>query len=641
VAAEGNRHLQTGSLAPLDWGPAALTAFGSIVAVGGTQGGYFATAWGPSAIALLVVVGLWLALGAASDATRLDGAIVLAFGLLTLWIAASVAWSLFPTRTILEVQRALVPLAGVTATLVLARGRSQDRIASAISGAIVVLCGYALVTRLLPERFGSYDPINGYRLAEPIGYWNGLGILAAIGLILVVGIALESIRGWERIAAASALVVLAPTLYFTFSRGGWLALAFGIVAMLAASPRRLANLAGLAALVPAPAVAVFAASQFEALTRQENALVEAAREGKVLLAILGACALGGTALAGALLLLERRIKVGPRGRQAVGSLVIAAVIGTAVTVIATSGGPVTVAERAIRSFEAPPPSTGPDLNDRLLTFSGSGRVDIWRAALSAREREPILGIGAGAFERVWQRDPGWIFVVRDAHSLYLEMLVELGPAGLALLLIALGIPLAACVAARRERVVPAALGAYVAYLVHAGVDWDWELTGVTLTALLIGCLGLIALRRGGVRRLAVGARIAAGLAVVGVAFVAGVGYAGNDSLDRAERALAAGNAGAAVREARLGHRLAPWSPYPLTVRGEAHLRLGEIEAAQSAFNEAVDLDGGYWRAWLGLAVATSGDERARALRRAQALYPKSREITETERLLERPAPPTG
>jgi O-antigen ligase len=410
--------------------------------------------------------------------------------------------------------------------------------------------------------------------------------------------------------------------------------------MFAASPRRLANLAGLAALVPAPAVAVVAASQFEALTRQENALTQAAREGKALLAILCACAVGGAALVGALLLLERRIQVGLRGRQAVGSLVLVALVSTAVTVIVTSGGPVTLAERATRSFEAPPRATGPDLNDRLLTFSGSGRVDIWRAALAAREREPILGIGAGAFERVWQRDPGWIFVVRDAHSLYLEMLVELGPVGLALLLLVLGIPLAACVAARRERVVPAALGAYVAYLVHAGVDWDWELTGVTLTALLIGCLGLIALRRGGVRRLAVGVRIAAGLAVVGLALVAAVGYVGNDSLDRAERALAVGNARAAVREARLGHRLAPWSPYPLTVRGEAHLRLGEVEAARSAFNDAIELDDEYWRAWLGLAVATSGDERARALRRARVLYPKSREITETERLLE-PPPPTG
>jgi tetratricopeptide (TPR) repeat protein len=151
---------------------------------------------------------------------------------------------------------------------------------------------------------------------------------------------------------------------------------------------------------------------------------------------------------------------------------------------------------------------------------------------------------------------------------------------------------------------------------------------------------LIALRGGGVRRLAIGARVAAGIAVVGVALVAGVGYAGNDSLDRAQRALEAGNARAAVREARLGHRLAPWSPYPLTLRGEAHLRLGEIEAARSAFNEALDLDREYWRAWLGLAVATSGDDRERALRRARTLYPQSAEITKTERLLERPAAPT-
>jgi len=49
-----------------------------------------------------------------------------------------------------------------------------------------------------------------------------------------------------------------------------------------------------------------------------------------------------------------------------------------------------------------------------------------------------------------------------------------------------GVPVYAAFKARRHPLVPAAFGAYVAYLVHAGVDWDWEMTAVTLTALFIG-----------------------------------------------------------------------------------------------------------------------------------------------------------
>jgi len=59
------------------------------------------------------------------------------------------------------------------------------------------------------------------------------------------------------------------------------------------------------------------------------------------------------------------------------------------------------------------------------------------------EREPLLGEGAGGFERRWMQERGAPNNARDAHNLYLETLAELGPIGLALLLVALIAPLAA------------------------------------------------------------------------------------------------------------------------------------------------------------------------------------------------------
>ena len=76
--------------------------------------------------------------------------------------------------------------------------------------------------------------------------------------------------------------------------------------------------------------------------------------------------------------------------------------------------------------------------------------------------------------------------VRDVHNLYLETLAEQGPIGLALLVAMLGIPLVGAWRARRIPIVPAAFGAYVAYLAHASIDWDWELTAVTIAALACG-----------------------------------------------------------------------------------------------------------------------------------------------------------
>src|SRR5439155_27330960 len=107
-----------------------------------------------------------------------------------------------------------------------------------------------------------------------------------------------------------------------------------------------------------------------------------------------------------------------------------------------------------------------------------------------------LGSGAGSYEPYWYRHRPNDQAVRDAHSLYMETLAELGPIGLALLATALAIPLAGAVRARRRPLVPPALGAYVAYLVHAAYDWDWEMPAVTLAALFCGAAILIAGRHG-------------------------------------------------------------------------------------------------------------------------------------------------
>lgn len=620
-------------VSPFDWVPATLAAFGAVVAVGGTQGGYFPTSWGPSSLSLLALIAVCLAFGATTDAGRLDAVFVLALVALIGWIALSILWSAAPTETVHEVQHALVFLAGIGTVVLLARGGTHGRIAFAIAAGVVALCGYALATRVLPGRIGTFDSFNG-RLAEPIGYWNGLGVLAAIGILLMLGIALESDVGWERVAATVALCVAAPTLYFTFSRGAWMALFVGLAAMFLASPRRLRNLAGALFMAPAPVAAVVVASRLKGLTTEGNTLADASHDGRRMIAVLVVCSAVAVGSALAWMLCERRISVGRRTRVAVGTVVAGVLcIGVAGEVV-HEGGPVSLATRAKDAFAAPQPQGGGyDLNNRLFMLSGSGRTELWQVALSTWESAPVLGVGAGSYERYWEKDARWTFTAHDAHSLYLETLAELGPLGLLLLVVVLGIPFGALVVVRRQPVIAGALGAYTAYLVHAAIDWDWELTGITLTALLIGSVGLIALRTRRPSRLRGSVRLVGGVAVVAVAGVVAVGYVGNDSVDRAQLALDVGNPTAAVSESRIGSRWAPWSPYPLTIRGEALLRLNRVDAARAAFRQAIDRDPGYWRAWLGLAVASEGTARRAAMRHAKALYPRSTEIEETERLL--------
>src|SRR5439155_6134165 len=124
-----------------------------------------------------------------------------------------------------------------------------------------------------------------------------------------------------------------------------------------------------------------------------------------------------------------------------------------------------------------------NLNRRLFSLSGNYRKYNWHTAWQEVEAYPRLGSGAGTYDVYWflhRRVPA---TVHDAHNLYLETLAELGPPGLLLLVLVLGVPLAAMRRARASPLAAVAFAAYAAYLVHAVIDWDWEMPAVTLAAL--------------------------------------------------------------------------------------------------------------------------------------------------------------
>ena len=267
-----------------------------------------------------------------------------------------------------------------------------------------------------------------------------------------------------------------------------------------------------------------------------------------------------------------------------------------------------------------------DTPDRLFSTSTSSRGDYWNVAIAMAEDAPVVGAGAGGFERTWLRERPALLYVRDAHNLYLETLAELGVVGLALLLIALLTPLLGLTRVVRAPAGRAALAAYVALLAHAILDWDWELPAVTLCTIL---LGVALVRMGSLGEAPrASARTTTGLlaaaAVLGV--VAVVAHVGNGAAAAAQDALDRGDAAAARREADRG------APVRALVRGAvAAPRRGRSRAGaargRTARPPACDRRGpGAWYAWFELAVASDGAARANALARARMLNPLAPEL---------------
>jgi hypothetical protein len=607
------------------------------------HGGYSPVAWGWSALAFFWLAALALLL---RSTLRLSGLEIASLGGLAAfvgWILLSSLWSPSPTQTVLDAERSLVYLGALAAVLLLVRPTDTRPLLAGVWGAISIACGYGLLTRLFPERLGLVDPIAGNRLSEPIGYWNALGLFAAVGVLLALGFAARARTRATRALAGASLPALVLALYFTFSRGGWIALALGVVAALALGPYRLHLVTVAFILSPWPALTVAFASQSAALTSLEASAAAAGQEGRRVAVVLALAAAGSALSVIALAFVERRLRPGGRVRRAYGAALALLVVAALSAVFVRHGSPPTLAARAWDAFSTPAPPPESDLNRRLFNLSGGARIHQWRAAWHDYESHAWLGSGAGSFEQYWLQHRPFPGKVIDAHSLYLETLAELGPLGLVLLLTALGAPLAAALPARRARLAPAAFAAYVAYLGHAAVDWDWEVPAVTLAALLCGA-SLLAAGRERQRAKRVSIRVRGGLLALALTLAAFalVGLIGNSAVAASRRAAAEADARKAEAEARRATRWAPWSSEPWRLLARAELAQGERETAHGSLLRALAKDRRNWRLWYELALATGGAEQRRALAAAARLNPLAPEIAALRRALRLPrAPPTG
>jgi hypothetical protein len=290
---------------------------------------------------------------------------------------------------------------------------------------------------------------------------------------------------------------------------------------------------------------------------------------------------------------------------------------------------VTIARNGWHAFAAPPAQVSGSLNNRLFNLSGTGRLPQWRVANNEFGRHPLLGSGAGTYELFWFKYRPYVGQIRDAHNLYLETLGELGVVGLVLLVLALAPPLLAAARARGRTLVPAAFGAYVAYLAHAIVDWDWELPAVTLAALACGAAILVSAREGK-SVFVLGTRIRAGAVAISLSLLAFVviGLVGNTATSSATNAANGGNWHRVESKTHSARRWAPWSATPLQLHAEAELAAGRLGAARRDFQRAVAKEPHDWTLWFGLAQVSDGGAANRALNQAQKLNPRSPEIRE-------------
>lgn len=605
----------------------------------------------------LVVIAL-LVLGAASNATvgRPFYWTAGLLGSLALLSAISSLWSGSAELSVIEADRVLVYLSFFIAAFLIAQtDERRQRFAEGLAIAVTLIAFLGLGSRLLPHVLNVSDSLgSGPRLRYPLGYWNANGALCGISVALLLWMSrqagLKALR-WLAVAAMPAVLL---TLYFTYSRGGLLALAIAAGCLIVLSRDRLWLLATLAIGLLGALPAVLAVQERHSLADNLATQTSVDQGVTVLLILLGGIALSLLLFAGLRRLEGSEGQLTGRALDLSRNPRVLRGIALAAAVIAI-GAAVAVGGRAWHQFSSSDIEFPSDPAQHFGQLSGAGRHDFWQVAVDSFGEKPIAGHGAGTYVFLWNQHRSIYAAVHDAHSLYLESFAELGLIGGLLVLALVGTFLSCGFSAwraappDRRDTYAALLAAMLAFAVGAAFDWFWEIAAVGSVFFLAGGV-LVSVRcaqraLGSRREPAKQGRSHYGLAMagLGVAWIAAIALVGpllvereitssQDAVAASKEAEEAGEVGqstslleSAIDHAETARSIEPWAASPYVQLGLIAQRQGDYPTAKQRLTQAIEREDHRWQLYYlrALIEQESGEPQAAVsdIRQATFLNP--------------------
>ncbi len=350
----------------------------------------------------------------------------------------SVVWSVQPDISWQDAERLLAYSAVFGASVALGRLAPErwPAILGGVALAAVVVCGYALATKVFPGRLA---PANTYaRLEEPYGYWNAIGLTAAMGIVCCMWLGARR-AGHALLSALAypAMGVMLVTLMLAYSRGALIALAIGLALWMCIVPLRLRGAAVLiVGGLGAGAVVGWDFSR-HALTTDNIALGERAAAGHqlgtLLVAMIVLLTLAGIAIG--FLTGRRPLSSGARTRAGAVllALIVLGLVGFAGALAHSHRGLDGSISHAVSRLTNPNAKPPPNTPGRL-TAVASVRARYWKEALQVFDAHPVLGAGAAGYETARLRYRTATLEVKHAHGFVVQTLADLGAVGLVLAL---------------------------------------------------------------------------------------------------------------------------------------------------------------------------------------------------------------
>lgn len=599
-----------------------------------SSGGFQPRQWLPAAM-VLGLFGLVVSLVIAYPRRpgRVSLAVLAFFALYLLWVALSALWAESTTRVWLEATRTCMYLLVLALTLVFLTHRDARKVFRYLLMAAAFVLLAACVWRLWSAHSTAALFIEN-RFSYPVNYPNNAAALFVIGFWPLIWLAAgpeerAPVRG---LALGLATGLLGLTV-MTQSRGAIWSLALTVVVTFLVSPARLRTLLYL--IVPG----LLLVYQFPYLNRywlEGSGAVGGALGARTLLVASIVAAVVGTLAA----FVERRILAGAwvktvRLKPILGGIflvgTVAAVLYGAITLTSDAGGPLKWISQTWQQFSGQGRvQSQDDSNTRFAMLSSSGRVGIWQVAWKEFESAPVLGVGADNF--IFEHDrlrTTEIYKPQHAHSIELQVLGETGVIGGVFafggILLALGSIMwpRCCVGWRGARATwlrrpnsrssdngmhsdvqrwdgdpisygweMALLVGVVYWIVHASVDWLWQMAGVSIPVMLFVAAGVARTdARAGIERPSspegLTWRFQAPLAVLSLLLIvaAGLPYL-SLQYQRSALALAKSDGVRAIERAESARWLQPTDPGPYKTQGSIYTSAAVSAASLGADDRA-------------------------------------------------------
>ncbi|MEA2231567.1 MAG: hypothetical protein QOD83_1383 [Solirubrobacteraceae bacterium] len=425
------------------------------------------------------------------------------------WCGITLLWSVAPERTWAHVNRGIAYTLVVVLAIAVASSvpRAIERIAMGWLLVAIACVLYAIAGKVIPgvEILGiSFNHTEvASRLRAPLEYWNALGLVAVLAVPIALRLTTDGTRRpVVRFAGIAALWLLLVCLGMTYSRGAILAVlvVLGLTTMLGGARLRGLAVFGVTLVLTIPVLGL--SFSRPALKGINVPLDQRIPDGIILAIVMAGSLITLFVAAWGLLRLEQRSRFDDERRRLVwrGLAATAAVLGALLllSVVTADGGPRGVADRAWDKFSKVSQDKVSD-PARIVSSNSGNRWVWWKEAAGAWWDKPIQGWGAGSFAVTHKLYRKVELGVVQPHDMPLQYLAETGLIGALIVLGGLGFLFFAALervramTPGRERDIAVALFAgAVGWLVHGLVDWDWDIPGVTVPALLF--LGVLVAR---------------------------------------------------------------------------------------------------------------------------------------------------